>query len=253
MRRGIQASRWQVLSPAQGWPPTMLASGLALQAGSSLLMGEGNTVSDCTNPLRSIRLSKYKVGGHMRPCLTPELQARGWMAGSFSQPRKDPALERLRKGELRSSWRLKTLPFWKGPLCTLWTLGFWPQILSTINSNCPAFCRAPRLQVRERARMKGHWEMVQFLLSFPRGQDWREAYWILSRRRWGWCWEVLPASLPRPHSAQFNSGAGHLAPPGVKTEGALPSRAEPPGLSSARRKMEAPPSPAFSARKAASL
>lgn len=55
----------------------------------------------------------------MRPCLTPELQAGGWMAGSFSQPRKDPALERLRKGELRSSWRLKTLPFRKGPLCTL--------------------------------------------------------------------------------------------------------------------------------------
>lgn len=56
IRRGGQASRWQVLSRVQGWPPTMLASGLAPQAGSSLLMGEGNTVSDCTNPLRSIRL-----------------------------------------------------------------------------------------------------------------------------------------------------------------------------------------------------
>lgn len=40
----------------QGWPPTMLASGLAPKAGSSLLTGEGNMVSDCTNPLRSIRL-----------------------------------------------------------------------------------------------------------------------------------------------------------------------------------------------------
>lgn len=60
MRRGGQASSWQVLSPVQGWPPTMLASDLAPQAGSSLLMGEGNTVSDCTNPLRSIRLPKHK-------------------------------------------------------------------------------------------------------------------------------------------------------------------------------------------------
>lgn len=147
----------------------MLASGLALQAGSSLLMGEGNRVSDCTNPLRSIRLSKYKVGGHMRPCLTPELQAGGWMAGSISQPRKDPALERLRKGGSCSPVG-GSRPFPSGrALSVLRTLGFWPQILSTINSNCPAFCRAPRLQVRGRARMKGHWEMVQFLLSFPRG------------------------------------------------------------------------------------
>lgn len=58
--RGAQASRWQVLSPVQGWSPTMLASGLAPQAGSLLLMGEGNMASDCTNPLRSIRLPKHK-------------------------------------------------------------------------------------------------------------------------------------------------------------------------------------------------
>lgn len=58
---GEQASRWQVLSRVQGQPPTMLASALAPQAGSSLLMGEGNTVSDCTNPLRSIRLPKHKA------------------------------------------------------------------------------------------------------------------------------------------------------------------------------------------------
>lgn len=51
----------KVLSQVQGWPPTMLASALAPQAGSSLLMGEGNRVSGCTNPLRSIRLQKYKV------------------------------------------------------------------------------------------------------------------------------------------------------------------------------------------------
>lgn len=55
-RRTGQASRWQVLSPVQGWPPTMLTSGLAPWAGSLLLTGEGNTVSGCTNPLRSIRL-----------------------------------------------------------------------------------------------------------------------------------------------------------------------------------------------------
>lgn len=51
-----EGGRWQALSLIQGWPPTMLASGLAPQAGSSLLMGEGNTASDCTNPRRSIRL-----------------------------------------------------------------------------------------------------------------------------------------------------------------------------------------------------
>lgn len=59
--RQVSAEGWtgqQVasMSPGQGWPPTMLASGLAPQAGSSLLMGEGNTVSGSTNPLRSIRL-----------------------------------------------------------------------------------------------------------------------------------------------------------------------------------------------------
>lgn len=53
---GVEDGRWQALSHTQGWPPTMLASGLAPQAGSSLLMGEGNTVSVCTNPRRSIRL-----------------------------------------------------------------------------------------------------------------------------------------------------------------------------------------------------
>lgn len=55
---GVEGSRWQALSHSHGWPPTMLASGLAPQAGSSLLMGEGNTVSDCTNPRRSIRLPR---------------------------------------------------------------------------------------------------------------------------------------------------------------------------------------------------
>lgn len=53
---GVEGGGWQALSHIQGWPPTMLASGLAPQAASSLLMGEGSTVSDCTNPLRSIRL-----------------------------------------------------------------------------------------------------------------------------------------------------------------------------------------------------
>lgn len=57
---GVEGGRWQALSHIQGWPPTMLASGLAPQAGSSLLMGEGNTASDCTNPRRSIRLPKHK-------------------------------------------------------------------------------------------------------------------------------------------------------------------------------------------------
>lgn len=57
---GVEGSRWQALGHIQGWPPTILASGLAPQAGSSLLMGEGNTASDCTNPRRSIRLPKHK-------------------------------------------------------------------------------------------------------------------------------------------------------------------------------------------------
>lgn len=44
-------------------------------------------------------------------------------------------LENLRKTELSSRWELKTPPFQKGPLSTLWTPGFWPQNLFTVNSN----------------------------------------------------------------------------------------------------------------------
>lgn len=62
-------------------------------------------------------------------------------------------------------------PFLSGRvLSLLWIPGFGPQNLSTINSDCLAFCWAPKLQVR-RARTKGHWEILQFLLSFPQGQD----------------------------------------------------------------------------------
>lgn len=46
--------------------------------------------------------------------------------------------------------------------------------------------------------------------------------------------------------------SGALAPPGVQMDGALPSRVEPPGLAAPRR-MEAPPSPAISTRRAALL
>ena len=164
MRRGRQASRWQVLSPVHGWLPTMLASGLAPQAGSSLLTGEGNTVSDCTNPLRSIRLPKDKVGGHMRAL--PDTTAPGRGLDSWVH-----LPDEARPGSRKAAPVGGSRPFLSGrAFSVLWTPGFGPQNLSTINSNCLAFCRAPKLQVR-RARTKGHWEILQFLRSFPQGQD----------------------------------------------------------------------------------
>lgn len=109
--------------------------------------------------------------GHMRVHPTPELPAWGWMAESTSQLREDPALEGLRKGELPSRCgRSRLLPS-RRALFTLWTPGFWPQNLCTVNSNWPIFlsgCQEARLQVRGKAKMKGHLKTVQFLLSFPR-------------------------------------------------------------------------------------
>lgn len=49
--------------------------------------------------------------------------------------REVQALESPRKRKLSSHWELKTPSFQKGPLSTLWTPGFWPQNLFTVNSN----------------------------------------------------------------------------------------------------------------------
>lgn len=42
-------------------------------------------------------------------------------------------------------------------------------------------------------------------------------------------WGNLTPPPPRPNGIQLNSRSGHLAPPGVRTDGAFPRRAEPPG------------------------
>lgn len=98
----MEGGRWQALNHIQGWPPTMVASGLVPQAGSSLLMGEGNTVSDCTNPRRSIRLPKHKdiTSKHIK---APDEQTKGQGVLSVCPPRKAPALEELGKGKVLST------------------------------------------------------------------------------------------------------------------------------------------------------
>lgn len=108
--------------------------------------------------------SKRQGGGHVRAL--PDTTALGQgMDGWVHLP--DEARPSPRKAAQVGGSR----PFLSGRvLSLLWIPGFGPQNLSTINSDCLAFCRAPKLQAR-RARMKGHWEILQFLLSFPQGQD----------------------------------------------------------------------------------
>jgi hypothetical protein len=92
-------------------------------------MGEGNTVSDCTNPLRSIRLPKHKKGiheGHAQH-KAPDQRLDGKV---HLLARGSPSIERLRKG------KLKTLASGR-PLSDFWAPGFWPHNCFTVIQNNP--------------------------------------------------------------------------------------------------------------------
>lgn len=146
------------------------------------------------------------------------------MAESTSQLREDRALEGLRKGELPSHCARSKLPSGRA-LFTLWTPGFWPQNLFTVNSNWPIFPsgrQEARLQVRGKARMKGHLKTVQFLLVLP------QAGWVTGiRQERGAVWGRLVPAMSTATSLQF----WRFGSPYCQDIWAPPSRVELPGLS----------------------
>lgn len=115
----------------------MLASGLAPQAGSSLLAGEEQHGVRLHKSPPVNQASKRQGGGTHEALPDTTAQAGAWTAGYLPDEAR-PSLERLLQLVAQDPSFLEGPSLYSGHLAG-------PQNLSSVNSNCLAFCRAPKL------------------------------------------------------------------------------------------------------------